>query len=143
MAENKRIFEVKKWVMRLSISEKKERLYLKEIDLSFEDGNLKKFLKNIKKAKRLIRRREKRTTYWLIDAAKKANINGYGRLIDIFEKQLLAKHKRLYDLLERMVIDGQPNNAELSQLIPQAEELEKGIIEDVRGLTRELEKQEG
>jgi hypothetical protein len=139
--KTKKIKKASKWALREFIGEKKEERYLEIIKQLFEEGDLKEFLKKLKKAEGYIRRREKRITYRLIRAVKNAGIMINGKPADVFEKNLLAKHKDLYSLLDRMIINDVPNDTELPELISKSLELEKSIIQDIEGLYLELKKE--
>ena len=136
--ERKRIETATKWAMRDFKVEELEEAYLGIIKKTYEQGELSEFNNAVNRAKKIIKRKERRLIYRLIMAAKRAKVNVYGSPIDIFEKELLAKHKELYSLLKQMVVNDKPNDLELSTLIPQAIEIEKEIITDIRALYKSL-----
>ena len=113
--------------------EEKEEKYIGQIKVAFDVGDIEGLIKSRDNAENLIRRREKRITYKFIRAAKRAKINVYGKPIDIFEKELLEKHQQLYELLGRIDYD-------TPELIEQALELEKSILQYVEVLVNELNK---
>lgn len=136
----KKTRRVKVYTLDEYILEEKEKRILEHIKDSFEKGNIKKFLDNIKKAERLIRRRERKITYRLIRAAKQAKVNVYGKPFDIFEKELMEKHVELYKILSIMAPGNVPDEKQFPSLMEKAMEIEKGLIKDVEALIVELNK---
>jgi len=121
--------------------EEREENLLSEIEKAFLKGDKHRLITKVKAAQRLIRTRERRITYRLISAAKREGLSVYGKPLDVFEKELLEHHKKLYGLLGDMVQDNEPVDlVVLESLIAQAKKIEEEIIGFVRGLILELKK---
>ena len=125
--------KVKKYALDEWILEEREKIFLEVIKKAFETGDIGALKSARRNALRNLRRRERRITKRLINAAKREKLNVYGKNIDIFEKELLEKHQSLYELLEKIDFDTET-------LVEEALELEKNIIKDVDGLLLELNK---
>jgi hypothetical protein len=113
--------------------EEKEKKYLEVIKSAFKTGDIDALKSSRRHALKNLRKRERRITRKLINAAKKENLIVNGNNIDLFEKELLKKHQELYELLSRIDFDTE-------SLVDQALELEKSIIENVDALLLELNK---
>ena len=85
--------------------EEKEKKYLEVIKSAFKTGDIDALKSSRRHALKNLRKRERRITRKLINAAKKENLIVNGNNIDLFEKELLKKHQELYELLSRIDFD--------------------------------------
>jgi hypothetical protein len=130
----------KGWVLREYKAEQEEIKHIAKLQRAYSTGDLNRFVKEAKRAKNLIRRRERRFTFRLIVYAKRAKITVFGNTIDVFEKELLEMHNRLYHLLDEFSHEETISKIDTPEKVQTAIDIEDKILERVRALTLEIGK---